>query len=82
MNFSFLNQEIIKLRPQRITVKNPTLAVLVKDVRVDRYLSDKANHRQPSQYQGEIKARNISLKKHSTAFAQMSVLLSFEQHDG
>ena len=30
----------------------------------------------------KLKPENISLKKHSTAFAQVSVLLRFEQKDG
>ena len=29
----------------------------------------------------KLKQENISLKKHSTAFAQVSVLLCFEQQD-
>ena len=33
-------------------------------------------------YQGELKARTISLKKNSTVFAQVSVPLQFEQQDG
>ena len=49
---------------------------------MDKYLSGKASHRQPFHYQGEIKAKQMSLKKHSTAFAQVSVLLCFEQPDG
>ena len=48
---------------------------------MDRYFSGKANHRQPLQYQGEIKARKYISEKHSTAFAQVSVLLHFEQQD-
>ena len=41
---------------------------------MDRYLSGTANHRQPLQYQGKIKARKHFSEKHSTAFAQVSVL--------
>ena len=44
---------------------------------MDRDLSGKADHRQPVQCQGEIKAR-----KHLSEKAQMSVLLRFEQQDG
>ena len=50
---------------------------------MDRYLSGNASHRQASKYlKKKLKQENIFQKKHSTAFAQVSVLIRFEQQDG
>ena len=50
---------------------------------MDRYLSGNASHRQPSQYiEEKLRQENISLKKHSTAFAQVNVLLPLSSKMG
>ena len=50
---------------------------------MDRDLCGKASHRQPVQYQREIKARkHLCRKSIQQPLAQLNVLLCFEQQDG